>query len=127
MSSTVDIISTRIQGRTEDKPYKKFGEISSDFFYYLFRLLLEVERNLLVGQLLVDISVGCNPGLNIGLVLGIKVNLEDTLSIDLASGPLSSDFSGVDNIVKDGLLDGSQSSRTRSDTLGLVRPGEGLS
>ena len=76
---------------------------------------------------MVNISIGGNPSFYVCLILGIKVNLEDTLSIDLASGPLSSDFSGVDNIVKDGLLNSSQSSGTGSKSLGFVRPGEGFS
>jgi len=86
-----------------------------------------VERNLLVGELVVYISVSCGSSLNICLVLGVKVYLKDTLSINLAAGPLSANFSRVNNIIKDSILNCSQSTATRAKTRGLVGASEGLS
>jgi len=79
-----------------------------------------VEGDLLVGQLSVDSSVGISASLNIGLVTSIKVNLKDALSINLAAGALSSDLSGVDNVLKDGILDSSQSTGAGTQSLGLL-------
>ena len=79
-----------------------------------------MEGDLLVGQLSVDSSVGISASLNIGLVTSIKVNLKDTLSINLAAGALSSDLSGVDNVLKDGILDSSQSTGAGTQSLGLL-------
>jgi hypothetical protein len=88
---------------------------------------LEMESNLLVGKLIVNISVSCDPCLNICLVLGVKVYLKNTLSINLATGPLSSDLSRVYDIVKDSILNSSQGAATRADSLGLVGASKGLS
>jgi len=79
-----------------------------------------VEGNLLVGQLSVDSSIGISASLNIGLVTSIKVDLENTTSINLAAGALSSDLSGVDNVLKDGILDSSQSTGAGTQSLGLL-------
>jgi len=79
-----------------------------------------VEGDLLVSQLSVDSSVGISASLNIGLVTSIKVNLKDTFSINLAAGALSSDLSGVDNVLKDGILDSSQSTGAGTQSLGLL-------
>lgn len=86
-----------------------------------------MEGNLLVGQLSVDSSVGISASLNIGLVTSIKVNLKDTTSINLAAGALSSDLSGVDNVLKDGILDGSQGTGARAQSLGLLGTSVALS
>ena len=86
-----------------------------------------MEGNLLAGQLSVDSSVGISASLNIGLVTSIKVNLKDTTSINLAAGALSSDLSGIDNILKDGILDGSQGTGARAQSLGLLGTSVALS
>ncbi len=86
-----------------------------------------MERNLLVGELVVHIRVGSSSSLDISLVLSIKVNLKDALSIDLATSPLSSDLGRVYNIVKDSILNSGQSTATRTKSLGLVGTSEGLS
>lgn len=79
-----------------------------------------MERDLLVGQLSVDGSVGISASLNVGLVTSIKVNLENTTSINLAAGALSGDLSGVDNILKDSVLDSSQGTGAGTQSLGLL-------
>ena len=79
-----------------------------------------MKGNLLVGQLSVDGSVGISASLNVGLVASIKVNLEDTTSVNLAAGALSSDLSGVDNVLKDGILDSGQSTGAGTQSLGLL-------
>ena len=79
-----------------------------------------MEGNLLVGQLSVDGSVGISASLNIGLVTSIEVDLENTTSINLAAGALSSDLSGVDDVLKDGILDSSQSTGAGTQSLGLL-------
>lgn len=79
-----------------------------------------MEGNLLVGQLSVDSSISISASLNIGLVTSIEVNLKDTLTIDLAAGALSSDLSGVDNVLKDSILDSSQGTGAGTQSLGLL-------
>ena len=79
-----------------------------------------MEGNLLVGQFSVDSSIGISPSLNIGLVTSIEVNLEDTTSINLAAGALSSDLSGVDNVLEDSILDSSQGTGAGTQSLGLL-------
>jgi hypothetical protein len=86
-----------------------------------------VERNLLVGKLVVYISISLDSCLNISLVLGVKIYLKDTLSINLATSPLSFDLGRVDNIVEDSILNSSQGAATRADSLGLVGTSKGLS
>jgi hypothetical protein len=86
-----------------------------------------VERNLLVGQLSINSSIGISATLNVGLVTSIKVNLKDTTSINLASGALSGDLGGVDNVLEDGILDGSQGTRAGAQSLGLLGTGIALS
>jgi len=75
-----------------------------------------MESNLLVGQLSVNRSVSISASLNIGLVTSIKVHLEDTTSINLAASALSSDLSGVNNILKNGILDRRKSTRARAQS-----------
>ncbi len=67
-----------------------------------------MEGNLLVGELSVNSSVSIGTSLNIGLVTSIKVDLEDTTSVNLAAGALSGDLGGVDNVLENGVLDGSE-------------------
>jgi hypothetical protein len=79
-----------------------------------------VEGNLLVGQLSVDSGICISASLNIGLVTSIEVNLKDTLTVHLAAGALSSDLSGVDNVLKDSILDSSQGTGAGTQSLGLL-------
>lgn len=89
--------------------------------------MLKFEDNLLVGKLAVYGSVSVSSSLNVSLVSGVKEDLQDSLSISLHSGALSGDFSGVDNIVQDGVLNGSQCSGTRAGAAGLLVTGISLS
>jgi len=75
---------------------------------------------LLVGELAVDSGKGLGPSLNIGLVLAVKVHLHDTLSVNLDASSLSNNFSGVDKIVQNSLVDGRQSTRTWAGAVGLM-------
>jgi hypothetical protein len=104
-----------------------FVEFNFLFLLFDFLSFLEVERNLLVGKLVVYISISLDSCLNISLVLGVKVYLKDTLSINLATSPLSFDLGRVDNIVEDSILNSSQGAATRADSLGLVGTSKGLS
>lgn len=82
---------------------------------------------MLVGELSVDSGKGISSALNIGLVLGIKVNLHDTLSVDLDAGSLPNDFGRVDEVVQDGLVDSRQCARAWAGSVRLVTAVEGLS
>ena len=75
---------------------------------------MEKERGLLVGKLSVDGGKGLSLGLNIGLVLAIQKDLQDALSIGLHPSSLANNFGRVADIVKDGVLDLGQSTRTRT-------------
>jgi hypothetical protein len=82
--------------------------------------LLEVKDDLLVGKLAVYSSVCFNPSLHVRLISRVKGNLHNSLSIGLHSGSFSDDLSGVHDIVKDGVLDCRQCSRTRSGSTRLL-------
>ena len=79
-----------------------------------------MERNVLVGQLVVNTSVGCGSSLNVSLVLSGKENLKGLGSINLASGSLSLDLSWVYNILKDSILYSSQGTGTWAKSTGLL-------
>lgn len=79
-----------------------------------------MERNLLVGQLPVHSSIGVSSALDVGLVASIKVDLQDTTSINLASGTLSGDFGGVNDIFENGILYSSESTGTGTQSLSLL-------
>ena len=80
--------------------------------FFLISYLLEVERNLLVCKLSVNSRESLDAALNISLVLRVKEDLDDTLSISLHPSSLSNNFSGVNYVIQDGLVNGSQCSRT---------------
>lgn len=63
---------------------------------------------MLVCELAVDSGEGISASLNIRLVLGVKVDLDNSLSINLHSGALSNNLSRVDDVFQDGVLDGSK-------------------
>ena len=79
-----------------------------------------MERDLLVGKLVVNRCIGVDASLNIGLIASIEVDLEEPRSLDLAAGALSSDLGGVDDILKDGILDSRQGTRARAKSLRLL-------
>jgi hypothetical protein len=82
--------------------------------------LVEYETNLFVGQFGVDSSEGVSASLHVGLVLGVKVNFKDALSVNLAANTLSGDFGGVDNVLKDGVLNSGEGTGARTKTGGLL-------
>lgn len=88
--------------------YVKQLEVILSFISLSLPLRRKVEGNLLVGELSVNSSVSIGTSLNIGLVTSIKVDLEDTTSVNLAAGALSGDLGGVDNVLENGVLDGSE-------------------
>ena len=79
-----------------------------------------MESDLLVGQLAVNSRISLGTSLNIGLVTSIKIHLKNTTSINLAPGALSSDLSGVHNILKNSILDTGKGARARAESLGLL-------
>lgn len=94
---------------------------------FLFNYLLEVERDLLVGELMVDSGKGIDLALNISLVLALQVNLKHPLSVNLDASALSSDFGGVNNILQDRILDSGEGTRTRTGSVAFLVTGERLS
>jgi hypothetical protein len=79
-----------------------------------------VEGNLLVGQLAIHGSIRIGTSLHIGLITSIQVHLHNSASIDLATSALTSNFRGVYNILKNGILDSRESARTGAQSLGLL-------
>ena len=79
-----------------------------------------MECYLLVGELGVNIRVGLDSCFDISLVLGIKINLKNSLSINLATSSLSNNLSRVNNIVKDSILYSSQSAAARANSRSFV-------
>ena len=88
---------------------------------------MEKEGGLLVGKLSVDGGKSLSLGLNIGLVLAVQKDFQDALSIDLHPSSLANNFGGVADIVKDGVLDLGQGTRTRAGSGGLSITVVGLS
>merc|ERR1719222_1405246 len=86
-----------------------------------------MEGNLLVCQLSIHGSISVSASLDVGLITSIKINLEDATPINLAAGTLSSNLSGIDDVLKNGILDSRQSSRAGTQSLGLLGPGVTLS
>jgi len=85
-----------------------------------------MERDLLVGKLVVNRCIGVDASLNIGLVASVEVDLQEPRSLNLASGALSGDLGGVNNVLKDGILDSRQGTGARTKSLRLLRSGVGL-
>ncbi len=79
-----------------------------------------MEGNLLVGQLAIHGRIGISASLHIGLITSIEVHLHNSASVDLAASALTGDFRGVHNIIKNGILDSRESTRTRTQSLGLL-------
>ena len=79
-----------------------------------------MEGNLLIGQLSIHGSIGIGASFDIGLITSIKVHLHNSASINLAASALTSNFRGVDNILENSILDRRESTRTRTQSLGLL-------
>lgn len=62
-----------------------------------------------MSQTVVNASEGIQLSLNIDLIFGVKVDLEGLGTIDLVADSLADDFSWENNILKDLLVDMSQS------------------
>lgn len=86
-----------------------------------------MESDLLVGQLSINGSISVGAALNIGLVTSVKVHFKNTASVNLAPGALSGNFGGVNNVLQDGVLDGSEGAGTGAQSLGLLGTGVTLS
>jgi hypothetical protein len=99
----------------------------SDFHFIVILNLSKDEGDLLVSKLSVDGRKGISASLNIRLVLTVEVYLHDTLSVNLDACALSSNLSGVDKIVQNSLVDGGQSARARTGSIGLLVAVERLS
>lgn len=80
-----------------------------------------------VGKFIVHSSESLKFGLNIGLILSIKEYFKNPFSVSLNPGPLSGNLSGVNEIVKDGVLNSSQSSGAGKRALGLLTANVALS
>ena len=79
----------------------------------------ELEVDTLAGQSLVDLRVGVEAVVNTTTLLLVKDDLEDLGAVLLGAHALANDLDGVDEVGKDGVVDSSQSARTRA-LLGLA-------
>ena len=79
----------------------------------------ELEVDTLAGQSLVDLRVGVEAVVNTTTLLLVKNDLEDLGAVLLGAHALANDLDGVDEVGKDGVVDSSQSARTRA-LLGLA-------
>uniref|UniRef100_A0A7S1KKY4 Uncharacterized protein n=1 Tax=Stephanocyclus meneghinianus TaxID=29205 RepID=A0A7S1KKY4_STEMN len=79
-----------------------------------------MERYLLISQLSVNSSICIRATFNISLITAIKIHFQNTTSVNLAAGALSSDFSGVHNILQESVLHSGEGTRTRTESLGLL-------
>jgi hypothetical protein len=79
----------------------------------------ELEVNTLAGQSLVDLRVGVEAVVNTTTLLLVKNDLEDLGAVLLGAHALANNLDGVDEVGKDGVVDSSQSARTRA-LLGLA-------
>jgi hypothetical protein len=75
---------------------------------------------LFVGELSVDSSKSISTSLNICLVLGVQVDLDNSLSINLHSGSLSNNLGGVNDVIQNSVLNGSQCARSGTGSGGLL-------
>jgi hypothetical protein len=76
--------------------------------------LRELKTNATPSQLSVDFGVSIESVINTSLLLLIQHNLQDLASILLGTETLTNNFDGVYEVVKDGIVNGGQSSGTRS-------------
>lgn len=87
-----------------------------------FHLLLGRERELnsLVGELSEDGRESLELVLNLGLLLGRKEDLEELRLIKTNAGTLADDLGGVDDVLKDGVVDSGHGAGTRAADAGLL-------
>lgn len=90
-------------------------------------ILLKDKGDLQVGKFSVDSGKCVNLGLDIGLILVVQVYLHSPSSVNLHPRPLTDNLRGIDNIVQDGLVDGSEGARTRARCLAFRVSGVRLS
>lgn len=79
-----------------------------------------MKGNSLVCQFIVDASIARSSTLNISLILGAKVYLQDFGSVDLTSSSFPFNFSRIDDIIKNGILNSCQGATTRTKPLSLL-------
>lgn len=79
----------------------------------------ELEVNTLACESLVDLRVGVEAVVNTTTLLLVEDDLEDLGAVLLGAHALANDLDGVDEVGKDGVVDSSQSTRTRA-LLGLA-------
>ncbi len=72
---------------------------------YLWVLNRKLEGNILVSQTVVNASEGIQLSLNVDLILGVKIDLKGLGTVDLVADSLADDFSWVNDILKDLLVD----------------------
>jgi hypothetical protein len=75
---------------------------------------------LLVGEFSVNGGKGVGLALDIGLILAVQIDLEDTLSVGLDPSSFTDNFSGIADIIKNGVLDLGEGTRSRTWSLGLL-------
>ena len=72
----------------------------------------ELEVDTLAGQTLVDLRVGVETVVNTTTLLLVEDDLEDLGAVLLGAHALTDDLDGVDEVGKDGVVNGSQSARS---------------
>lgn len=77
----------------------------------------EFEYNVLVGKSLVYFSEGFQLGFNIDKVLRIQEDLKDLGAVNSVADALADDFGWVDDVFKDGFVNGSQGAGSWARTL----------
>lgn len=78
---------------------------------YLWVLDGEFEHHILVGECAVDLGESIQLSFHFLQVLGVKEDLENSGAVKLVPNALADNFSGVDDVVKDGLVDSCESPR----------------
>lgn len=87
----------------------------------------KLESNTTASKLAVDLGVGIESVVDAATLLLIKDNLEELAAVLLGAETLANDLDRVDKIGQDGIVDSSESSRTRSLLgLGVARAGGSL-
>ena len=79
--------------------------------------LLEMERNLLVGQLSINTGISSSPPLHISLILTLQINLQNPTAIHFTSSPLAFNLGRIYNIFQNSILHSGKRPTARSDSL----------
>ena len=90
-----------------------------DIAHLVLGVLGELEVDTLAGEALVDLGVGVKTVVDTTTLLLVEDDLEDLGVVLLGADALANDLDGVDEVGKDGVVDSSQSTRTRA-LLGLA-------